>query len=651
MKVRPVGWLFLTLVSLLCGALPCKAQEPSARALPLREVVLFNSGVGYFQRAGRLEGSATIPLSFRAEQINDILKSLVLFDPAGSVRPVGYSVKDAAARRFLSAGQSLDQGVSLGALLRRFQGARVRLDLGAEPAEGRIVSVSTRPLPVKDTGAAQGDVVNLLTEEGLRAIPLESVARIKLLDERLDRELRESLELLARGRDDQRQGVELHFGGQGAREVRAGYLQETPVWKTSYRLVLDTAGKPYLQGWAIVENTTEEDWKDVRLSLVSGRPVSFIQDLYQPLYVPRPVVQAQVIGSPVPQTYGEMLEGTERRAGALAPGGGGFGGGGFGGMGGGFGGSMGGGLGGRSAAVPPGINGVRGMPTDNSLLVQPDRRVTLSFKDVPLREALQRLFEGTGLQYVVEPDVPDVPVTVRLRDVALQSALRLIIGNAAVQAPGVTMAKEADIYSVRVRRGAAAGDEVPPEVTADDPAFGDGLAQSVTAAVTGAERGELFEYKIEQPVSIARGQAAMVPIVTTAVEGEALSIFDPAADPRRALVGFRLRNTTGLHLSGGPVTVFRDGGYAGDAQITQLQPKEVRLLSYAVDLELVADHEAPQFRQETLSVTAKSGVLRVVRKQQREHRYTFRNKGEREKTVLVQQDREEPFKLVEPAQP
>ena len=273
--------------------------------------MLFSSGVGYFQRAGSIAGPTAVPLSFRAEQVNDILKSLVLFDPQGAVRPVTYTTRDALSRRLGTAGQALNNTVSLGALLRQFQGARVRLETGGEAVEGRIVSVSVKGLPVKDGGIVQVDVLNVLTEGGLRALPLEGIGQVKLLDERLDRELRESLELLGSGLDDQRQKVELRFAGAGAREVRAGYLQEMPVWKTSYRLVLDAKEKPYLQGWAVVENTTDEDWQAVRLSLVSGRPVSFIQDLYQPLYVPRPVVQAQVIGSPNPQTYGETLEPSE----------------------------------------------------------------------------------------------------------------------------------------------------------------------------------------------------------------------------------------------------------------------------------------------------------------------------------------------------
>ena len=63
-----------------------------------------------------------------------------------------------------------------------------------------------------------------------------------------------------------------------------------PIWKTTYRVVLDDKGTPFFQGWAIVDNVSEEDWTDVSLSLVSGTPVSFVQRLQQPYYRHRPVV-------------------------------------------------------------------------------------------------------------------------------------------------------------------------------------------------------------------------------------------------------------------------------------------------------------------------------------------------------------------------
>src|SRR5262249_10667776 len=194
----------------------------------------FSSGVGYFQRAGQVNGTATVDLSFRAEQVNDILKSLVLLDSQGAVRPVSYTTADPISRQLRSAGLSVNNTISLGALLRQFQGARVRLETAGEPVEGRIVSVAEKPEPVRET-AVPVEVLNVLTEGGLRAVRLEQVRQVRLLDERLDKQLRQSLELLATGLDDQRRSVALHFAGEGARDVRAGYLMEMPVWKTAYR--------------------------------------------------------------------------------------------------------------------------------------------------------------------------------------------------------------------------------------------------------------------------------------------------------------------------------------------------------------------------------------------------------------------------------
>ena len=118
--------------------------------------------------------------------------------------------------------------------------------------------------------------------------------------------------MLAAGHDTQKKTVSLDFAGRGRRRVRVAYITEAPVWKTSYRLVLSDTENPFLQGWAIVENTTDEDWEAVQLSLVSGRPVSFAMDMYTPLYVERPVVVPELYASLRPQEYGQGVEAEEK---------------------------------------------------------------------------------------------------------------------------------------------------------------------------------------------------------------------------------------------------------------------------------------------------------------------------------------------------
>ena len=146
--------------------------------------------------------------------------------------------------------------------------------------------------------------------EEVRALKLSDVQRVRFLNPTLEGELRKALETLTQSHDTQKKAVSLTFQGQGRREVRVSYVVENPIWKTSYRLVLSTKkdGKPTLQGWAIVDNASEEDWRDVRMALVSGRPISFQMDLYQPLYVARPVVEPELFASLRPPTYAGAME-------------------------------------------------------------------------------------------------------------------------------------------------------------------------------------------------------------------------------------------------------------------------------------------------------------------------------------------------------
>ena len=175
--------------------------------------------------------------------------------------------------------------------------------------------METRKKQVGENTFIDVDILNLLTDAGLRAVPMDTISTLKLTNEKLDAELRKALALLASAHATDKKSVELSFIGKGERRVQVGYIQEAPVWKTTYRLVLGddkSDDKPLLQGWAIVENTSEEDWNNVNLSLVSGRPISFVMDLYQPLYVPRPEVQLDLFASLRPQTYGQDLEGKEK---------------------------------------------------------------------------------------------------------------------------------------------------------------------------------------------------------------------------------------------------------------------------------------------------------------------------------------------------
>ena len=324
------------LVSALSWAAPAQPSDAQTK-VPVREVVLFSSGVGYFEHFGSVSGNSATVLHFKTEQVNDILKSLVLQDlDQGQVSAVTYPSQGPLEHTLKSFQLDLTSNPSLSDLLNQLRGARVTVTLaqGARQVEGTVLGVEKQQRPAGDKDHPQMvevTVVNLVSDSGIQPVELGQVSDVKIQDPELQKELAQALAAVAQARDKDKKPVEIHFSGQGERRVRIGYVVETPVWKTSYRLILpgpgaatqpapgapesdhgqkkdpakaDAAGEGALQGWAIVENQTDSDWKDVQLSLVSGRPISFIEDLYQPLYVPRPVVQPELYASLRPQTYG-----------------------------------------------------------------------------------------------------------------------------------------------------------------------------------------------------------------------------------------------------------------------------------------------------------------------------------------------------------
>ena len=321
-KLRHALWLVPVAVAAVAGltadrwlsaAAPVPAADADPRsttALPVSRVVLFNSGVGYFSREGTVTGDARVDLTFLERDVNDLLKSMTLQDlDGGRVSTVAYDSREPIERTLSSFAINLAGDPSVGQILTQARGERVEIALQPTPQAqpglltGTVVGMEMRKLPGQNDQAVEAQMLNILTADGLRSVNLSEVLRVRFVNPVLEAEFRRALEVVALTHDSQKKAVSIQFAGAGERRVRVGYVAEAPVWKTSYRLALDDEGKPQLQGWAIVENTTDDDWSDVRMALVSGRPISFKMDMYNPLYVPRPTVEPELFASLRPQAY------------------------------------------------------------------------------------------------------------------------------------------------------------------------------------------------------------------------------------------------------------------------------------------------------------------------------------------------------------
>ena len=258
----------------------------SAADLPVREVVLFKHGVGYFARSGRLAAGESARLDFKAEEMNDVLKSLTVEEKGGKISGLRYDSSEPLAKKLEEFPFAIGSQQPLSAVLDQLKGARVELKFGTETVVGAIVGA--RRL-VSGQNQPEHEQATLLLESGdLRNVDLGAVSSLRFSDPKLQLQFKDYLAAIAQSRSKDKRSVYIDSSDSGAREIQASYMIPSPVWKSSYRLIFGESGQPTLEGWAIVDNTTGDDWTNVRLALVSGRPISFVSRLYQPRYVARP---------------------------------------------------------------------------------------------------------------------------------------------------------------------------------------------------------------------------------------------------------------------------------------------------------------------------------------------------------------------------
>jgi hypothetical protein len=334
----------------------------------------------------------------------------------------------------------------------------------------------------------------------------------------------------------------------------------------------------------VVENTSDEDWKDVRMALVSGRPMSFRMDLYQPLFVPRPVVEPNRFATLRPPSYSGPL--------GAGPGGVGFGYlGGAGQVGNGGGGQWGGG---RQGGLNLGLNGGLniGLNLGNQGGGNPDDTVgpprqgdpRLTFEELQRRREQQR---------------------------------------------------EARDQAAKVGAAVAGLD----------------ATDGVTALASSEEVGDYFQYALEDHVTLPRQKSAMLPVVTQAVAGSRVSVYNPAVNARNPLLAVRFKNTTAQPLLEGPVSVFDGGVYAGDALLPDLQPTEERLLGYAIDQGTEVRTAAKTLPEHLVAVKMVKGVIRSTSTRREVRTYALRNRSPHDRVVLLQQPVRPDWKLVAPEKP
>ncbi|MDR3336312.1 MAG: DUF4139 domain-containing protein [Treponema sp.] len=313
-------YLFLSLAVLLAGGAGLSAQAvrearggagpaqaaAGAEKLPLKKLALYSSGVGFFERRGTLPdngGSAETVLSFPVSAVNDVLKSLVITGGGSAPVTVSYSSFFAPGNFRIDLGNNPD----IAEILRRFQGEEIEIN-APNPLRGRILAVEYRDTPsfTEGTPLSRDVYLSLFSPSGINVINLKDISSFNFVKEETRADLSGALDRIAGSRNDESRDLRVTLPGAGGSEITISYVIPSPVWKVSYRLDL-SGTEPLFQGWAMIDNDSGTDWDNIELSLVSGRPVSFIQNLYPPYHVGRPVLPLAIAGAAAGRTYDSAL--------------------------------------------------------------------------------------------------------------------------------------------------------------------------------------------------------------------------------------------------------------------------------------------------------------------------------------------------------
>jgi hypothetical protein len=278
--------------------------------LPVRKVVLYKNGVGYFEHAGTVNGNQRVTIDFTSSQLNDVLQSLTVLDEGGGrIAGVNYNSTTPLAEQLKLLSLGMTDDPSSVELFQALRGQRVEVTGGPGGAiTGRLMSIESRSEKVPGDAETTIDkyYLTVVASSGaVRVVELTPALSVRPLDANLQGQLDRYLELLSTTHANGLRHLTLDALGQGQRGLRVSYISEVPVWKATYRMVFPRTanGNAIVQGWAVVDNTVGVDWDNVQLSLVAGAPQSFIQPLSQPLYTRRPEIPIATAEQTTPQTH------------------------------------------------------------------------------------------------------------------------------------------------------------------------------------------------------------------------------------------------------------------------------------------------------------------------------------------------------------
>jgi hypothetical protein len=605
-----------TVPAVLQGA---EKTADSAARLPVKRVVLYKNGIGYFEHTARVRGTQDLRIDFTTGQLNDVLKSLTAVDTGdGRISSVRYNSTAPLSERLKSLRLPFGLETTNAEFLNALRGTRVEVRSGATSASGRLLNVEKSRK--QDARGNFTDVTefSLVGDAGeLRTFELTPATSVRLAEHDLNEEVRRYMNLIGSSRAADVRRMTLTATGSGEREIFVSYISEVPVWKSTYRILMPEkpGDKPLLQGWAVVDNTIGEDWTDVELSLVAGAPQSFVQNISQPYYMRRPEVALPESAQLTPQTHEAALN---QNLGNLASG-------------------VAGGIGFGAGRGP--LTGLQGFVRDPSGAAISNARVTVRNEETGVSQSTttnaQGMYRFDGIQagntalFVDSPGFKRFQLTSFYLGVDRMNEIdaRLELGSTSETVTVSASTSTVNTESASIR-SYAEGEE--PEAEAK------GL-------------GDNFEYKLKQKITIGKNQSALVPILQSKIEAEKVTLW--TAGSENVLRALWIKNSSGLTLDGGSFNLIDSDAFAGEGVLETIHPDERRLISYAADPAVHIVDRTQEEEKPVSRVRMTKGILIATQELRSTHKFVIRNADKSPRDVVVEYPVRSGWKLVDGLKP
>lgn len=597
------------------AAKPKVAEELSGEAsrLPVKRVVLYKNGVGYFEHSAKVHGDQELGIDFTTAQLNDVLKSLTVVDLGdGRISGVRYNSIAPLGERLKALRLPFGEQVTRTDFLTALRGSRVEVRSKSESAVGRLLSVEQQERTTDSGTTYQATLFSILTDIGeMKNFELGPAVSVRLAERDLNDEVGRYLNLVGSSRARDLRRMTISATGSGDRDIFVSYISEVPVWKSTYRIILPekASDKPLLQGWAIVDNTIGEDWKEVQLSLIAGAPQSFIQDISLPLYARRPVVPLPESAMLTPQTheatemdrmeqYAKLSSPPPVSAGVV------------GGVPGGVPGGRGGGVIGGILSGPSGQ--LEGLVLDASGAAVSGATVTARGQQGFSQSATT---DSNG-HYQLSLTTGTYDVTVESRGFSSYNA-RTYVGVSRPTELNATLQVGSTNETVTVSAESA---EISPEAQA-------------------GQVGDYFEYNLKQKITINKNQSALVPILQSRIEAEKVTLWSSKDDDDNEHLPLRavwIKNTSGQVLDSGTFNVLEGGTFAGEGVLQSIHPNERRLLSYAADTAVHVTEEDESSNQPYSRVKIVKGLMILTQEERDKAKFHIRNADKDARVVVLE---------------